>query len=117
MPRRRVGGVPCCERDRGFVLGSDTEVIPVEHERADYRLLGATHAVDLHNPVNGSNPTMGYALCGRADRIWRDEPFDPDVAEAHEECIRAAHDAAAKSGAEPRWPTAADYAGHEARVD
>lgn len=85
-----------------FVLGSDTEVITFDHQRAEYRRLGTTHAVDLHDPVNGSDPTMGYALCGKPVRIWRDEPFDPDATEAHEECLRAAHDAAAQPGAEPR---------------
>lgn len=85
-----------------FVLGSDTEVITFEQERAQYRRLGTTHAVDLHDPVNRPNATMGYALCGKAVRIWPDEPFDPSAAEAHEDCVRTARDATAESAAEPR---------------
>ena len=84
-----------------FVLGSDTEVITFEHGRAEYHRLGTSHAVDLHDPVNGPNATMGYALCGKAVRIWRDEQFDPGVAEAHQVCARAARDAPSESAAAP----------------
>jgi hypothetical protein len=102
LPRRHGGGVHAASVTGRFVLGSDTEVISFEHERAEYRRLGTTHAVDLHDPVNRPNATMGYALCGKPVRIWRDEPFDPNTAEAHEQCVRAAHVAAAESVAEPR---------------
>ena len=85
-----------------FVLSSDTEVIASEGERAEYRPLGTTHAVDLRDPVNGTIATMGYALCGKPVRIWPDELFDPDAVEAHEECARATRDAAGESAAELR---------------
>ena len=40
-------------------------------------------------PPTSPNATVGYALCGKPVRIWRDEPFDPSAPEADPGCLDA----------------------------
>ena len=70
----------------GYLLGSDAEAISFEPAGLAYRRAGALHAVDPNDPANAHAVSMGYAICGTPVRIWPDEPFDPTVRDAHEQC-------------------------------
>lgn len=71
----------------GYVRGTETEAISFTDTGIEYVPAGPSHAVDLGSAYNTETAALAYAVCGAAVRAWPDQPFEPAVTGAHDQCI------------------------------
>jgi hypothetical protein len=72
----------------GYVIGTETEGMSISEDGIEYGPSGQTHVVDTDGDCFEHGRKLGYALCGRAVRVWEERPLDPDAEQnVHEECV------------------------------
>lgn len=77
-----------------YLLGSDSEQLGFDRGRTRYTPEGQRHAVDLEGGNgNTRGAVLGYALCGRAVRVWPGRHFDADTPDVHPACAALAQQA------------------------
>lgn len=72
------------------MLGSQVESMALTDAGATFEPAGVAHAVDTSADTYVPDAVLGYAVCGAAVRVWPDRPFDPNSADAHDQCVALA---------------------------